>query len=599
MIKNLTKYFRLIPVLLICLTVLLIQHCKPNVNDGETSIKRDNPTLLEEEIPHPKMQIGVSYYPERRNPDKWPQDFEMMAEVGIKRIRIAEFAWSRLEPDDGVYTWNWLDESISMAEFYGIEVMLCTPTATPPIWLVENHPDIMPVDDMGRRNVFGGRQHRCYNTPEYVRYSLRIVKRMAEKYGNHPNVVAWQLDNEFGGEQKYCYCKNCDLAFQQFLEKEYSTIDSLNKRWGNEFWSMDYQRFDQIKTPQQYKGTLWLKAHPSIGLEFCRFSSESMVKFANQQVEILRQYTGERPITTNRFAYNWGDNLDSYALTYNLDAAGTDIYSNKPYEIAFYADINWSLKPGHSWFLEYGTRSKNFDAELNMLQERGVAWLYFFKWNPFPAGQEQSMASLLTITGEYTDNLAKLKSWIANNRNTQPEVLKYKSSEVGLYYDFESSWALYLGLWGEYQERLKYQDYVINCIYKPLFDLNDPVKFIFQPKDVENIHTLIIPLKIIYDTILENKIIEFVEQGGTLIVTNDLFRKNRDNVYLDKLPRIYTNLFGVNDNNFVFAGREDDLIVMQAKFGKGKAFMVNEFSDAEGWDHIVKELIIGSADVSY
>ncbi len=317
------------------------------------------------------MKLGVAYYPEHRGPDRWAVDHFKARAAGIRRVRVGEFAWSRMEPQPGAYDWEWLDRSIERAAEQGIEIVLCTPTACPPIWLVERYPEVLPVDRTGRRTGFGARQHRCYNAPAYVAHSARIVEALGERYGAHPNVVAWQLDNEFGGERKRCYCDHCRRAFQADLAARYGDIGALNERWGTVFWSQEYQRWDQIPVPLQHAADLQMRHHPSLELAFFRFSSASIVRYCRMQAELLRKHTGARPITTNAFLFKWGDNLDWYELFAGLDAAGIDIYSERPHEIAFCLDFARSLVPGAVWVMEYGTRSDNLRAEMDLLAARG------------------------------------------------------------------------------------------------------------------------------------------------------------------------------------------------------------------------------------
>jgi beta-galactosidase len=535
------------------------------------------------------LQIGVSYYPEHNPQEVWSADFQKMKDAGIGRIRIGEFAWSSLEPEPGEFRWKWLDDAIDLAGEFGIQVVLCTPTAAPPVWLAEHHPETLPVNEVGYRNPFGCRQHRCYNSPAYQKYADIIVTELAKRYGSHPNVVAWQLDNEFGGEQKFCYCEYCEKEFQDFLAREYGTIEELNRRWINAFWSGEYQRFDQIKTPKRYQATLWLKNHPSLELEFCRFSSQSIVNFAHGHYEIIRQHANNQPISTNRSTFAWGDNLDWYSLMEKMDFAGFDLYSDKPYELAFYADFNRSLKQGQSWLMEYSAHSRNLYKELEMMQSRGVDWLYIFKFKPFPAGQEQGMRSLVTITGEPTDNYHVLKEWTAKTQNAKeiPEVKELPAPEIGLVYDFESSWVYYISKWGDYTDRLVYADYILNRVYKSLYRPGTAIRIQSPRHSMEGLNVILLPKQILYHPSLEAALMELIQKGGTAIVTNDLFWKNHDNVYLTELPSFYTEVLKVTDNNFIHADDASMPILREVDYGKGKVVMVSQHADESAWSKII------------
>ncbi len=532
------------------------------------------------------MQIGISYYPEQRPRESWNVDFEMLVDAGIKRIRIGEFAWSTIEPEQGQFDFHCFDDCIELAQRYGIQVVMCTPTAAPPVWLVEKYPEILPVNADKQRSTFGARQHRCYNTPEYIRHTRIIVEKLSARYANHPNVVAWQIDNELGGEQKRCYCDFCRDSFQDFLAEKYLYVATLNKRWGNAFWSLDYQRFQQVTLPYRYNATLMLKHHPSLELEFSRFSSASIVRFSNMQASIIRQYNPGALVCTNRFAYEWGDNVNSYELNLDLDVAGFDLYSTQKHQVAFYADLNRSLNPGQNWVMEYGTDSPDLLSEMVLLESRGVQWLYFFKLNPFPAGMEQSMSSLLTITGAPTPNYQLVKKWNLD-RKSGLALVQHTDPGIGLYYDFDCSWALAQEGWGSYREKLVYQACVIDTIYRALYAPDNPVRIFHRPEQFSMVKTLILPQQVIYNAALEAALLQYIESGGLVITTHKLFVKNEDNVYLTRTPLIYSTVMQRPGEFFVDTPEE----VEEFSYGKGRMIVVPDNAACEAWRGVLEDYL--------
>jgi beta-galactosidase len=552
------------------------------------------------------LKIGVAYYPEHNEMSQWSTDLEMIRSAGIGRVRIAEFAWSRMEPEEGDFQWDWLDRFIDLAMEYKVEVVLCTPTAVPPIWLVERFPEVLPVNEEGRRNVFGGRQHRCYNTSAYVTYSLRITEQLAKRYGNHPNVVAWQLDNEFGGEQKRCYCVNCGKAFQVYLAERYGTVEQLNKRWGTVFWSQEYKRFGQIDPPMIYKADLGLKHHPSLELDFTRFSSRSIVAFSRLQTVILRNHSSGRPISTNVYAFTWGDNLDWIDLTADLDAIGIDVYSEHVYENAFYADFMYSLKPGNAWFLEFGTGGEvgQWMGIIDQVRSRRTDWLFIFKYKPFPFGQEQGLKELVTSTGEPTDKYYALQQLARPHdidealQASEPE-LEYASanamegmdilpaSGVGLYFHFESSWVYTISQWGNMPHKLKYTIYFVHSVYRSVFREDRSHRIVYSADQLAGLHTLIVPRHIVYDPELEMALLIFMDNGGTVIATSDLFQKNSDNVFLTQMPKMYSEVLG--RSSYITDSKTGDPIVQRASRGKGALIIVHQDATFEEWQSAATE----------
>ncbi|GLX69966.1 beta-galactosidase [Paenibacillus glycanilyticus] len=531
------------------------------------------------------MKVGIAYYPEHEQPGQWDIDYGKLAEAGIRSVRIAEFAWSVLEPSDGLYEWDWLDAAIERAGAHGINVVLCTPTACPPIWLVEKHPDVLPVNKQGRVIGFGARQHRSYSSDHYVLHALRIVNRMAERYGEHPNVVAWQLDNEFGGETKYDFSDGARNAFHEWLGKRYGTVEELNARWGTNFWSQRYERFDQIPLPAPIGADVHMWQHPSLELDFARFSSDSMVRFASLQAAALRPYIGARPITTNAFMFCWGDNLNWTHLFADLDVVGMDIYSNKPHEIAFYADACRGVLGKPFWMMEYGTGTTELKRDMELVRERGCSRFYLFKMKPFPWGQEQGggQPELVTLTGEPSRNYGVVRSYTAKYANAA-EVTEAKRESVGLYYHFDSSWSYQLSV----ADRIAYPDYIVHHIYRHLFEAGIRSEVVYAPEQLNGLETLIVPLHQIYDSALEERLISFVQDGGRLIITSDLFRKNEDNVYLRVVPRLFAELLDWEENNFpsdVLA--EGTVTIRRPKNGKGETWLVHRSTTAEQWKDVL------------
>ncbi|RXZ80855.1 hypothetical protein EBB07_16720 [Paenibacillaceae bacterium] len=543
------------------------------------------------------MKLGVAYYPEHVASNQWGVDLKSIRAAGIRRVRIGEFAWSEMETDEGKYQWDWLDQFIDLAKDHDIEVVLCTPTAAPPIWLVEKYPEVLPVDAQGRRNVFGGRQHRCYNAPAYQLHSQRIVEQLAKRYGNHPNVAAWQLDNEFGGEQKRCYCGYCKLAFQNYLTDNYKTIEQLNKRWGTVFWSQTYQRFDQIAPPMTYTADLQVKHHPSLEMNFTRFSSRSISAFSRMQTALLRQWSPGRPVSTNVYYFQWGDNIDWIDLTEDMDAVGIDVYSDELYENAFYADFMYSLKPDNAWFLEYGTGGelKGWLDGIDQARRRRNNWFFIFKLKPFSFGQEQGLQELMTITGQPTEKYAALQKWsqlrsvedarLGTEQNQIQDGDLLVPSGIGLYFSFESSWVYTISQWDSHlPDRLKYTRYMVHVVYQSIFAADQAHRIVYSADQLEGLQTLILPRHIIYDAVLESRLLQFMENGGTVVATSDLFQKNSDNVYLTEMPTIYAEVLG--RQSFITDEKNDEPIIQHVLQGRGELIIVHKDTTLEEWQAV-------------
>ena len=214
------------------------------------------------------MYYGADYYPEHWPEERWPEDARLMREAGVNVARMAEFAWTKMEPREGEFDFGWLDRAIALLGEQGISTVLGTPTASPPAWLMRAHPECFLVREDGHRLAYGHRRNTCPTSPIYRQHSARIVAAMAEYYDDNANVIGWQIDNEFGDR---CYCEACQRAFQQWLQDRYSSLEALNAAWGTVFWSHTYTAWQEIPLP-------WATSYshnPSLALDYRRFMSDT------------------------------------------------------------------------------------------------------------------------------------------------------------------------------------------------------------------------------------------------------------------------------------------------------------------------------------
>ena len=328
------------------------------------------------------MRLGVCYYPEHWPESMWKDDAARMKALGIDRVRIAEFAWSRIEPTPGEYNWGWLDRAIDVLANAGLKVVMCTPTATPPKWLIDRHPDILPVGADGRPRAFGSRRHYDFSSPSYFEASQKICTAVAERYGKHPAVAFWQTDNEFGCHNTVVsYSPAAVQRFRGWLKQRYGTIDALNTAWGTVFWSMEYRSFDEIDPPV---GTV-TEAHPSHRLDYRRFASDEIVRYNRMQTDIIRAHSPQRPVAHN-FMQLFTE-FDHYKVAADLDIATWDSYPLGALEEQWFdpsVKLQW-LRTGHPDFASFNHDVYRGMSKLPfwvMEQQPGpVNWAH---WNPAP-----------------------------------------------------------------------------------------------------------------------------------------------------------------------------------------------------------------------
>lgn len=393
------------------------------------------------------------------------KDLDMMQELGISQVRLAEFAWSKMQPGPDEYDFGWLDKVISLAGERDLGVTLCTPTATPPNWLIRKHPEILPVAEDGRVREFGSRRHYSFNSQVYLDYSCQITEKMAQRYGKNPIVNSWQTDNELGcHDTTRSYGKVDEEAFQKFLANKYKDINKLNQAWGNIFWDQNYSDFSDIPLPN-HQVCEWNPAHR---MDYLRFSSASVVAYNKAQTDILHKYCDNQPVTHNMMGFI--NDFDHYAMAEDLDFACWDNYplgflehmykddadKAKYYNIghpdisAYYHDLYRNLGRGKLWIMEQQPGPVNW-AHHNPVPAQGAmkfwAWQAFchgaevvcyFRWRQAPYAQEQMHAGLLNPDSQPAQAYYEVQELVKEMQDI-PQ-LELSPAPVALVHDYESIW---------------------------------------------------------------------------------------------------------------------------------------------------------------
>ena len=420
------------------------------------------------------MKLGVCYYPEQWPPAIWPDDARRMREVGISYVRIAEFAWAQIEPEPGVLNWTWLDRAVETLHAAGLLIVMGTPTATPPKWLVDAHPEMLAVDAAGNTRRFGSRRHYCFSSPAYRDQAARIVRLVAERYGNHAAVAAWQTDNEYGcHDTVLSYSAAARRQFRRWLQETYADIDALNRAWGNTFWSQTYRCFDRIDPPV----ATVTEANPAHRLDWQRFGSDEVVAFNRAQVEILRECSPGRDILHNFMGFFTG--FDHHKLAADLDIATWDSYplgftqmffltgeekakwsrTGHPDIATFHHDLYRGMcvaKNAHRWWvMEQQPGPVNW-AHWNPAPHEGMVRLWtwqafahgaevvsYFRWRQAPFAQEQMHAGLLRVDGSDDQGLQEVKQVDQELRDLRkffaPEACRVQA-HVALVFDYDAIW---------------------------------------------------------------------------------------------------------------------------------------------------------------
>ena len=392
--------------------------------------------------------LGCAYYPEYWGIDRLAVDAGLMQAAGINLVRIGEFAWSRLEPEEGAFTFGWLHQTIETLAAHDINVLMCTPSAAPPAWLTSAYPDVLLVRQDGRRAEHGGRRHTCPTSATYRSHVARITEQLSAEMAPHLNVIAWQIDNELGPELSACFCENCQSRFQAWLEVRYGSLAALNAAWRTGFWSTDYSDWRQVRLSDDPSG-----AYSSRNLDSQRFFSTQWIEFCQHQAAILRRVHPASLITTNGMGPIYAP-IDYFQLYAGLDVACDDLYfdiASMPGS-ALAMNVFRSLKPGRAfWVTETGSGALDHNHPPHPDQFRAWAWSSWahgaeahlvFRWRTALSGQEQELQGILEHSGEPRQRYAATRRCFTEFARLRPELetAQMPQAQVAIIQDYNVLW---------------------------------------------------------------------------------------------------------------------------------------------------------------
>ena len=500
--------------------------------------------------------FGVDYYPEHWPEERWAIDAGLMAEAGFNVVRLAEFAWSKMEPGEGRFDFAWLDRAITILNGHGIRVVLGTPTASPPPWLMGEHPDIYRVRPDGVRMTYGNRREYCPNNTVYRDFSRRITTAMARHYADHPGVIGWQIDNEFGDR---CYCPTCAGAFQSWLKDKYTSIKVLNEKWGTVFWSHIYNEWQEIPVPATTGGS----PNPGLALDFHRFVSDSYLAYQQIQIDILRANCPKHFITHNLMGFGY-EQLNYFDLARPLDFVSWDSYPRDQWRmqaevdhsvLALGHDTMRGLKRQNFWMMEQQAGQGGWEmvsvmprpGELRLWAYQAIAHgadgVVFFRWRSARFGTEQYWHGLLDHDGTPSRRYQEIKRMGLEMRKigTQIEATE-PQPRVAMLLSYDSRFAFQVQA---NNPRFSYF-WHFHELYQAFHGRNIPVDIVDPLSDLSVYRLVIAPaLHVLSEAAAEN-LRRFVAGGGVTVITPRSGVKDETNqVVNQRLPGLLADLCGV------------------------------------------------------
>ncbi len=508
------------------------------------------------------MIYGGDYNPEQWPEEVWDEDVRLMREAGVNLVSLGIFSWAKLEPRPGEYDFDWLDRIISLLHENGVMVNLATATASPPPWLAKLHLESLPVTENGVVLYPGARQHYCPSSAAYRERAAELVRRIADRYAEHPALAMWHVNNEYGCHVAECYCDASAAHFREWLQARYGDLDTLNEAWGTAFWSQRYGEWDEILPPRAAPTF----ANPTQQLDFRRFSSDALLGLYEMEKEILREATPDVPITTNFMSFfkpadywKWAAREDVVSDDSYPDPADPEAHVGA----AMSRDLMRSLGGGDPWVLMEQTtvrvnwRERNVPKRPNEMRlwsygavARGAEGIMFFQWRQSKAGAEKYHSAMVPhVKPEDSRSWREVKQLGAELGKLDGLLGARGEAETAILLDWESWWALELDSRPSAAVRMLEGVY---SFYKPLFEANVPVDFAHPGSDLSRYRLVIAPnLYLVTDEAAEN-VRRFVAEGGTLLMS--FFSgivDARDHIRLGGYPAPFRELLGLLIEDFV------------------------------------------------
>ena len=534
----------------------------------------------------PKLELGACYYPEHWSESLWESDLDRMLQHGITTIRVGEFAWSLTEPEEGVFTYDFWDRFLELAEEKGMKVIFGTPTATPPAWLTEKYPEVLNARRDGVLYRHGTRRHYNYNSPKYRELSSRIVEKLAQHYAQRSCIVGWQVDNEFNCETQEFYSESDNVAFREFLRAKYGTLDALNQAWGAVFWNQTYTDWEQVHVPRTTYGD---GTNPNQKLDYIRFVSHSTLSFCEMQVKILRKYCKPGDFITTNGIFG---SMDNHKLTREiLDVYTYDSYPNFAYAMDAdprgdknLRDRKWSrnlmevrsICP-HFGIMEQqagtgGSATMSAPAPkpgqmmLWVMQSvaHGAEYVSFFRWRTATFGTEMYWHGLVDYDNRPNRKLAELQRLNARMQAIQELAGTDYVAPVGMVKDYDNIFDTQTDAWHQALTRQSEQEIFVGCQLA-----HTPLDAVYLQEGMEakelreTYPVLFCPHQEILSPENAQLLEEYARLGGTLILGARTGQKDvLGHCVMQPVPGLLTGAAGTQVVECTFIGPGDDPVPM-------------------------------------
>ncbi len=545
----------------------------------------------------PALLLGAAWYPEQWPESRWDADLALMQAAHINFVRVGEFAWSSMEPKEGDFELGWMERAVRAAEKHGIAVVMGTPSAAPPAWLTQKYPETLRTKEDGRKDEHGNRTQFDWSDPKYRELARIMAEKMAERFGHDPNVIGWQIDNEYGNES---YGAATDAQFQAWLKAKYGTLDNLNARWTTAYWSETYQDWNQV--PIEEHG-----GNPGLLLNWKEFVSDTWRSYQKNQLEVIKAHADKRQfVTTNMMG--WFDAYDHYTVSQDLDMASWDDYVGTghldPVANGAIHDLTRGFLRKNFWVMETQPGFVNWSADNNALNKgevRAMAWnaighgseaVEYWQWRSALNGQEQYHGVLVGADGTPVPLYSEVKELGADFAKAAPVLAGTTvHSEVALLQDYPSRWAIN---WQKHNRAFDWQASFMSY-YRPLHGLVKSVDVVSDVAPLRGYKLVVAPALNVLTPAAAKNLEAYVRGGGHLVLGQRSAMKDEDNgLWPERQPGPMAALLGARvaqwyalDKTVPVSGdwgaAEDTVWAEQMEVQSAETKVLMRYGKSNGW----------------
>ena len=551
------------------------------------------------------MLYGGDYNPEQWPRDIWDEDMRIFKKASINTATINVFSWAKLQPSENEYDFSELDDIIDMLTKEEYTIILGTSTAALPAWMSRQYPDVNRVDFEGRKHRHGHRHNHCPNSPSFQGFAKKLVNKLAERYGDHPNVKVWHISNEYSGE---CYCDNCAKAFRVWVKYKYQTVDAVNEAWNMNFWGHTLYSFDDI-TPPNYLGdgiSDTAAAFAGLSIDYRRFNSDSLLNNFKLEKQEIRRFDKETPVTTNLMgAYK---SLDYFKWAKEMDFVSWDSYPSHQTPLSHTAmnhDLMRGLKDGQSFMLMEQTPSQQNWQPYNALKRPGKMraqsyqtiahggdTIQFFQLRRSKGATEKFHGAVIEHVGHENTRVFREVAELGKELEQLGDALigAETPAKVGILFDWDNYWAL------EYTSGptvdLRYVEQIQNY-YDACYNQQVPVDMIHMDTDFEKYDVILAPVLYMVKEGISEKIEQYVKNGGAFVTTfMSGIVDQSDNVHLGGYPGPLRDVLGiwVEEIDALAPEQRNQVVMKKGQFNQEKydCRMVCDLLHTEGAEVIAE-----------